>query len=59
MGLSYAELTRATNEVLKTAIMLRKDMITEQDIRLAIAERLKLSEQMMNPPIHFFNRQSL
>ena len=59
MGLSYAELTRATDEVLKTAIMLRKDMISEQDIRLAIAERLKLSEQMMNPPIHFFNRQSL
>ena len=48
MGLSYAELTRATNEVLKTAIMLRKDMITEQDIRLAIAERLKLSQQMLN-----------
>lgn len=38
-GLSYAELTRAADEVLKSALIERTECINEGDIRLALNER--------------------
>lgn len=39
IGLSYAELTRAADEVMKSALIERKDCICEKDIRAALDER--------------------
>jgi SpoVK/Ycf46/Vps4 family AAA+-type ATPase len=47
LGLSYAELARATDEVLKTALIERKDTISEKDVSLAIEERRKLSDRLV------------
>ena len=46
LGLSYAELTRAADEVLKSALIERKDKISEKDICLALEERQKLSDRL-------------
>lgn len=46
VGLSYAELTRATDEVLKTALIDRKDMISEKDVCLSLEERRSLSNRL-------------
>lgn len=46
LGLSYAELTRAADEVLKTALIEGRDKIRERDIGLAIEERRRLSERL-------------
>ena len=39
IGLSYAELTRASDEVLKSSLIDRSDHISEKDIRAALDER--------------------
>ena len=46
LGLSYAELTRAADEVLKTALIECIDKISEKHISLALEERRKLSKRM-------------
>lgn len=43
IGLSYAELTRAADEVMKTALIERTETICEKDISIALEERHKLS----------------
>jgi AAA+ superfamily predicted ATPase len=45
-GLSYAELTRAADEVLKTALIERAEKISEADISRALEERRKLSSRL-------------
>ena len=42
-GLSYAEIVRAANEVLKTALILKTEQISERDISHAIEERKRHS----------------
>ena len=46
LGLSYAELTRATDEVRKTALIERVEKISEKDVALALEERRKLSNRL-------------
>lgn len=46
LGLSYAELTRAADEVLKTALIERRNMVTEKDIGVALEERRRLSARL-------------
>jgi SpoVK/Ycf46/Vps4 family AAA+-type ATPase len=46
LGLSYAELTRAADEVLKTALIERIEHISEKDISAALEERRKLSSRL-------------
>jgi len=46
IGLSYAELTRAADEVLKTALIERASKIFEKDISRAIEERRQLSNRL-------------
>ena len=46
LGLSYAELTRAADEVLKTALIERRDTISEKDIGVALEERRRLSARL-------------
>ncbi|WP_322994870.1 ATP-binding protein [Castellaniella sp.] len=46
LGLSYAELTRAADEVLKTALIDRSEKISEKDISQALEERRKLSNRL-------------
>lgn len=46
LGLSYAELTRAADEVLKTALIERAEEISEKDISQALEERCKLSNRL-------------
>lgn len=48
LGLSYAELTRAADEVLKTALIERKNKISEKDVCLALEERRQLSARLNN-----------
>ncbi len=45
-GLSYAELSRAADEVLKTALIERAENISEKDISQALEERRKLSNRL-------------
>lgn len=45
-GLSYAELTRSTDEVLKTALIERAKSVSEKDISHALEERCKLSKRL-------------
>lgn len=45
-GLSYAELTRAADEVLKTALIERVESISEKDIFHALEERRNLSNRL-------------
>lgn len=45
-GLSYAELARAADEVLKTALIDRVEKISEKDIAYALDERRKLSDRL-------------
>lgn len=47
LGLSYAELTRAADEVLKTALIERKDTVTEKNIGIALEERRRLSARLI------------
>lgn len=46
LGLSYAELTRAADEVLKTALIDRAERISEKDISQALDERRRLSNRL-------------
>lgn len=46
LGLSYAELTRAADEVLKTALIERAEKISEKDISQALEERRRLSNRL-------------
>lgn len=46
LGLSYAELTRAADEVLKTALIEQVEKISEKDIAQALEERRKLSNRL-------------
>ncbi len=46
IGLSYAELSRAIDEVLKTALIERAEKIFEKDISQALEERCKLSNRL-------------
>ncbi len=46
LGLSYAELTRAADEVLKTALIGRRNTVTEKDIGVALEERRRLSARL-------------
>ena len=46
IGLSYAELTRAADEVLKTALIERVEKISEKDITQALEERHRLSSRL-------------
>lgn len=46
LGLSYAELTRAADEVLKTALIERAETISEKDISQALEERRRLSNRL-------------
>jgi SpoVK/Ycf46/Vps4 family AAA+-type ATPase len=46
IGLSYAELSRAADEVLKTALIERAENISEKDISQALEERRKLSHRL-------------
>lgn len=46
LGLSYAELTRVADEVLKTALMERVEKVSEKNICLALEERWKLSNRL-------------
>lgn len=46
LGLSYAELTRAADEVLKTALIERVETISEKDVAQALEERRKLSNRL-------------
>ena len=46
LGLSYAELTRAADEVLKTALIDRSEKVSEKDIFQALEERRKLSNRL-------------
>lgn len=46
LGLSYAELTRAADEVLKTALIERAEKISEKDISQALEERCRLSNRL-------------
>lgn len=46
LGFSYAELTRAADEVLKTALIDRVETISEKDVAQCIEERRKLSNRL-------------
>jgi len=46
LGLSYAELTRAADEVLKTALIERSEEVSEKDISQALDERRKFSNRL-------------
>lgn len=46
LGLSYAELTRAADEALKTALIERAEKISEKDISQALEERRKPSNRL-------------
>ena len=46
LGLSYAELTRAADEVLKTALIERSEKVSEKNIYQALDERRKLSNRL-------------
>lgn len=46
LGLSYAELTRAADEVLKTALIERAEKISEKNIFAALEERRNLSNRL-------------
>ncbi len=48
IGLSYAEVARATDEVLKSALIDNKDGITERDVYVAVNERKALSARLNN-----------
>ncbi|MEX1058570.1 MAG: AAA family ATPase [Natronospirillum sp.] len=46
VGLSYAEITRAADEALKSALIDRKDSISEKDIHFTLDERHGLSTRL-------------
>ena len=45
-GLSYAEITRAANEVLKDALIHRRDEVGEADVRAMLAERRAIADRL-------------
>jgi SpoVK/Ycf46/Vps4 family AAA+-type ATPase len=45
-GLSYAEITHATNEVIKTAIMENTPKVTEEVVKSALQERKEMRKQV-------------
>ncbi|MCZ0953045.1 MAG: ATP-binding protein [Rhodospirillaceae bacterium] len=46
VGLSYAEITRASNEALKDALIHERSKVRESDIRVMIEERKRFSENL-------------
>lgn len=46
LGLSYAELSRVADEILKLALIERKDKINEQDVCSALSERHRASAKL-------------
>lgn len=46
VGLSYAEVTRACDEVMKSALIESKGKITEKDLSIALSERHQLSARL-------------
>ena len=44
VGLSYAEITRASNEALKDALIHERPRVRETDIRTMLAERRRVAE---------------
>lgn len=49
-GLSYAEVTRATDEVLKEALIDKRDQVIEADIRQMLEERQSIAERLKKIP---------
>ena len=45
-GLSYAEITRASDEALKDALIHERSKVSESDIRAMIEERKRFSENL-------------
>ena len=45
-GLSYAEVTRAANEVLKDSLIQERPLVHEQDIRLMLKERQDIAKRL-------------
>ena len=45
-GLSYAEITRAADEALKTVLIQKRDHITVDDIRLTLVERQDIAKRL-------------
>ena len=45
-GLSYAEVTRAADEVLKDALIRERNLVHEQDIRLMLKERQDIAKRL-------------
>ena len=45
-GLSYAEVTRAADEVLKDALIRERNLVHEQDIRLMLKERQDIAKKL-------------
>ena len=45
-GLSYADVTRAANEVLKDALIHGRTEIGEADVRIMLAERRSIAERL-------------
>lgn len=45
-GLSYAEITRAADEVLKAALIQQLEKVTESDIRVTLAERQNIADRL-------------
>lgn len=46
IGLSYAEITRAANEVLKVAVIEQRNSVSEYDIQIALEERQQLANRL-------------
>lgn len=48
VGLSYAELMRASDETLKEALIEQRDQLAENDIRRMLEERQRISQRLTN-----------
>ena len=47
-GLSYAEIARATNDVLKDALIHGRDRVTTDDIKVMLEERMAVADKMQD-----------
>lgn len=47
-GLSYAEITRASEDVIKEALMTQRDRVSEDEIRFMVAERKNVAGRLKN-----------
>ena len=48
-GLSYAEITRASDEALKTALIQKREQMTMEDIRITLLERQDIAKRLKGP----------